>query len=131
MYLSKEIQAYHHSLNHSDQAICQLLFVEICRYLPEAEYKIWHRHPVWFLEGNPIVGYHKLKDCVRLLFWSGQSFEEEELQPEGSFKAAEYRYTDSKQVNTQKLKRWLKLSKKIQWDYKNIVKRRGKLERLK
>ena len=84
MYLSKEIQAYHQALSHSDQTICKLLFVEICRYLPDADYKIWHRHPVWFLDGNPIVGYSKLKDSVRLLFWSGQSFEVEDLQPEGS-----------------------------------------------
>ncbi|MBK6826633.1 MAG: DUF1801 domain-containing protein [Chitinophagaceae bacterium] len=131
MYLSKEIQAYHQALSHSDQTICKLLFVEICRYLPDADYKIWHRHPVWFLDGNPIVGYSKLKDSVRLLFWSGQSFEVEDLQPEGSFKAAEYRYTDATEVNTRQLKRWLGLSKKIQWDYKNIVKRKGKLERLK
>jgi hypothetical protein len=30
-----------------------------------------------------------------------------------------------------KLKRWLEKSEQIQWDYKNIVKRKGKLERLK
>jgi len=129
--MDKEILAYHRGLDKSDQEICEKLYEVICQQLPDAEHKIWHRHPVWFLEGNPIVGYHKLKDCVRLLFWSGQSFEEEELQPEGSFKAAEYRYTDSKQINTRKLKRWLNLSQKIQWDYKNIVKRKGKLERLK
>lgn len=129
--MDKAILAYHRSLGKSDQEICEKLYEAICLQLPDAEHKIWHGHPVWFLEGNPIVGYHKLKDCVRLLFWSGQSFEEDELQPEGSFKAAEYRYTDSKQVNIRKLKRWLNLSKKIQWDYKNIVKRKGKLERLK
>ena len=59
--------------------------------LPDAEQKIWHAHPVWFLNGNPIVGYSKLKECVRLLFWSGQSFDEPGLQKEGSFKAAEKR----------------------------------------
>jgi hypothetical protein len=32
-----------------------------------------------FLHGNPIVGYSKLKDCIRLLFWSGQSFDEPNL----------------------------------------------------
>jgi hypothetical protein len=83
------------------------------------------------LDGNPIVGYSKLKDSVRLLFWSGQSFEEEGLNPEGTFKAAEARYTSAKEVNKKDLKRWLGLSKKIQWDYKNVVKRKGKLERLK
>jgi len=99
--------------------------------LPDAENKIWHRHSVWFLEGNPIVGYHKLKDCVRLLFWSGQSFDEPGLKPEGSFQAADARYNSNDQIAAKDLKRWLKKAIEIQWDYKNIVKRKGKLERLK
>lgn len=129
--MNKDIRAYHKLLSKEDKAICELLYEEINNGLPEAESKIWHRHPVWFLDGNPIVGYHKLKDCVRLLFWSGQSFEEDGLAPEGSFKAAEARYTSATQVKPKDLKRWLKKSKTIQWDYKNIVKRRGVLERLK
>jgi len=129
--MNKDTQAYNNSLPDGDKAICNFLAKEISNNLPEAENKIWHRHPVWFLNGNPIVGYSKLKDCIRLLFWSGQSFDEEGLQPEGSFKAAEARYTDAKQINTKDLKRWLEKSKKIQWDYKNLVKRRGVLERLK
>ena len=67
--MDKEILAYHRGLDKSDQEICEKLYEVICQQLPDAEHKIWHRHPVWFLEGNPIVGYHKLKDCVRLLFW--------------------------------------------------------------
>ena len=122
--------AYNKSLSPNDEMICTLLSLEIDRNLPGAENKIWHRHPVWFLNGNPIVGYSKLKDCVRLLFWSGQSFDEPGLQREGSFKAAEARYTSKEQVNTRDLRRWLEKAKKIQWDYKNIVKRRGVLERL-
>lgn len=122
---------YNKSLSSEDQKICDLLAEEIDRGLPEAENKIWHAHPVWFLEGNPIVGYSKLKSCIRLLFWSGQSFEEDDLQNEGSFKAAEARYTAADQVNAKKLKRWLKKARDIQWDYKNIVRRKGRLERLK
>ena len=129
--MNKDVKAYNGTQSTSDKAICNLLAKEIDSHLPEAENKIWHRHPVWFLDGNPVVGYSKLKDSVRLLFWSGQSFDEEGLQPEGTFKAAEARYTDAKQVSTKDLKRWLKKSKEIQWDYKSIVKRRGKLERLK
>ena len=68
---------------------------------------------------------------MRLLFWSGQSFDEPTLQPEGKFKAAEMRYTSIEQVNTKDLKRWLKKCNTIQWDYKNLVKRKGVLERLK
>lgn len=108
-----------------------MLAKEIYEHLPEAEYKIWHAHPVWFLDGNPVVGYSKLKDCIRLLFWSGQSFDEKGLSNEGSFKAAEMRYTSADQVDKEDLKRWLGKARDIQWDYKNIVKRKGKLERLK
>lgn len=113
-----------------DRAICDRLAGEIDRGLPDAENRIWHAHPVWFLEGNPIVGYSKLKHNVRLLFWSGQSFEEEGLANEGSFKAAEARYTDASQVDAESLQRWLGKARDIQWDYKNIVRRKGKLERL-
>ena len=129
--MSEAIQSYNDGLSANDQAICNILSEEICRHLPEAENKIWHRHPVWFLDGNPVVGYHTLKNCVRLLFWSGQTFEEEALQKEGSFKAAEIRYTAADQVNVADLQRWLEKSRQIQWDYKNIVKRKGVLERLK
>lgn len=128
--MHKEIKSYNDSQSSTDKKICQKLALEIDRHLSEAESKIWHRHPVWFLNGNPIVGYSKLKDSVRLLFWSGQSFDEEGLKPEGTFKAAEARYTDVKQIDTDDLKRWLEKSQLIQWDYKNIVKRKGVLERL-
>jgi hypothetical protein len=128
--MNKDIAAYNNSQSKTDKEICDFLAEEIDKNLTKAESKIWHAHPVWFLDGNPIVGYSKLKDSVRLLFWSGQSFEEEGLKPEGSFKAAEARYTSVEQVNKKDLKRWLTKSKKIQWDYKNIVKRKGKLERL-
>ncbi len=128
--MHKDVQAYNDSESANDKAICDLLANEIDSNLPEADNKIWHAHPVWFLEGNPIVGYSKMKNSVRLLFWSGQSFEEEGLQPEGKFKAAEARYTSIDQINKEDLKRWLEKSKTIQWDYKNIVKRKGVLERL-
>ncbi|MCW5961919.1 MAG: DUF1801 domain-containing protein [Pyrinomonadaceae bacterium] len=124
------IRAYNESQAEADREICGRLEKEISKNLPEAESKIWHAHPVWFLDGNPIVGYSKLKDSVRLLFWSGQSFDEPALQNEGKFKAAEVRYTSAGQINSDDLKRWLKKAKDIQWDYKNIVKRKGVLERL-
>lgn len=129
--MNKDIQAYNNSQTAPEKAICELLMAEIDKHLPKAESKIWHAHPVWFLDGNPIVGYSKLKGGIRLLFWSGQSFEEDGLQNEGKFKAAEARYTSVEEVNTRDLKRWLKKGNDIQWDYKNIVKRKGVLERLK
>src|SRR5262245_61140040 len=107
---------YNKLLDPADQEICDQLAEQIDKHLPEAENKIWHAHPVWFLDGNPVVGYSKLKNCVRLLFWSGQSFQEEDLKPEGTFKAAEARYTAAKQVKKQILKRWLAKARDIQWD---------------
>ena len=129
--MNKDIQAYNDAQEGENREICNVLAQEICLHLPEAENKIWHAHPVWFLDGNPVAGYSKLKNCIRLLFWSGQSFDEDGLQKEGSFKAAEKRYTAAEQINKTDLKRWLEKSREIQWDYKNIVKRKGVLERLK
>lgn len=129
--MKNEIAKYNSLQTDSDKKICNLLYKIIDGNLPEAENKIWHAHPVWFLDGNPIVGYSKLKGSVRLLFWSGQSFDEEKLQKEGSFKAAEMRYSDINQIEETDLKRWIEKGKEIQWDYKNIVKRKGILIRLK
>ncbi len=126
-----DTQAYNDALEPAERAICDLLAKEIDRHLKGAENKVWHRHPVWFLDGNPIVGYSRMKNGVRLLFWSGQSFEEDGLEKEGTFKAAEVRFTAIEQVDTKKLRRWLAESRDVQWDYKNIVRRRGRLERLK
>ena len=122
---------YNASLPAAEQQIAAALASAIDRVLPEAENTIWHAHPVWFLDGNPVVGYSKLKACIRLLFWSGQSFDEPSLQAEGSFQAAEARYTDVGQIDVDELERWLLKARDIQWDYQNIVKRKGRLERLK
>ncbi len=129
--MNQEILSYNNSQADRDKETCNILSEAINKSFPEEESKLWHGHPVWFLAGNPIVGYSKLKDSVRLLFWSGQSFDEAGLLPEGSFKAAEARYTDKSQIVIGDLERWFKKAKEIQWDYKNIVKRRGVLERLK
>lgn len=129
--MEKEIRDYNRAQPDADKKICNKLAKIINETLPEAENKIWHAHPVWFLDGNPVVGYSKLKGSVRLLFWSGQTFEEEGLQKEGKFKAAEARYTSANEIDNESLVRWLEKSRDIQWDYKNIVKRKGELVRLK
>lgn len=126
-----DIKRYNQAQTPLERTICQFLAEQIDRHLPGAENKIWHAHPVWFLEGNPIVGYSKLKDCVRLLFWSGQSFTEKGLVKEGSFKAAEARFTAVEQIDAERLGKWLADARAIQWDYKNLVRRKGQLERLK
>lgn len=110
--------------------VCSHLARFIGEHLTGAESKVWHGGPVWFIDGNPIVGYWVRKDAVRLLFWSGQAFDEPKLEPEGKFKAAEARFDAETQLNERDLKRWLRKARARQWDYKNIVKRRGVLEKI-
>lgn len=130
--IAQDILDYNQSKEPQDQAICEILAREITRQLPDAENKIWHRHPVWFLDGNPIAGYDKLKAGVRLMFWSGADFDEDGLNQRGKkFKDASIFYTSAEEINVKDLKRWLAKSRDIQWDYKNIVKRKGRLVLLK
>jgi uncharacterized protein YdhG (YjbR/CyaY superfamily) len=128
----ESIHLYNGTQTADDKEICDLLATTIDGELTEAESKIWHAHPVWFLDGNPIVGYSKQKNGIRLMFWSGVSFEEEKLNVTGEkFKDASIFYSNIQQIDINDINRWLKKSREIQWDYKNIVKRKGKLERLK
>lgn len=129
--MNKDTKTYNDKLEPEDKKICDTLARLIDKMLPEAECKIWHAHPVWFLDGNPVVGYSNLKDAVRLLFWSGDSFEEPNLVSFGKFKSADIRYTSARQINKDDVSRWLEKARDIQWDYKNIVKRKGRLDRLK
>jgi uncharacterized protein YdhG (YjbR/CyaY superfamily) len=128
--MKSEIQAYNQSLKEVE--ICNKLANIINKHLRNAENKIWHSHPVWFIVGNPIVGYSKQKKGIRLMFWSGADFEEDNLNIRGEkFKDASIFYNSIEEINATDLKRWIEKSEKVQWDYKNIVKRKGKLERLK
>ncbi|MES2412116.1 MAG: DUF1801 domain-containing protein [Bacteroidota bacterium] len=130
--MNKEISNYNSSQNSSDKEICELLTTIINNELTEAESKVWHAHPVWFLDGNPVVGYSKQKPGIRLMFWSGADFNEKDLDVKGEkFKDASIFYNDVSEIKPEDLKTWLKKSREIQWDYKNIVKRKGQLERLK
>ena len=128
--MTPPLQHYNDNQTSDNKAICDLLLKEINRNLPDAQSKIWHAHPVWFIDGNPIVGYSVLKHAVRLLFWSGQSFDEPDLKPEGTFKAAEARYTSVDQVNTEALARWIAKSRDVQWNYRDIVRKKGQLDRI-
>lgn len=129
--INSDINLYHQQHTDIDVDIFKVLAKTIVSELPKAEGKVWHGHPVWFIDENPIVGYQAKKGVVHLLFWSGQSFEEEKLIPIGKFKAAEYLITSSKDIKMTVLKKWLKKSKSIQWDYKSLIKRKGTLIRLK
>lgn len=127
-----DIQTYNNSQSAENKLICDALAEQINLHLPEAENKIWHAHPVWFLDGNPIVGYSKQKKGIRLLFWSGKTFEETKLNVLGAkFKDASIFYNSVNEIDITDLKTWLQKAISIQWDYKNIVKRKGILERLK
>jgi len=130
--MNKEIKAYNDKQTSDDKEICDRLATIIDNELTEAESKIWHSHPVWFLDGNPIVGYSKQKAGIRLMFWSGVDFEEEQLCVRGEkFKDASIFYNNVSEIESKDLKRCLQKSRKIQWDYKNIVKRKGILEKFK
>lgn len=130
--MNQEIKNYNDKLTTADNEICNELATIINAELTNAESKIWHAHPVWFLDGNPIVGYSKQKKGVRLMFWSGADFEEANLNVKGvKFKDASIFYNNVSEIEKSDLKRWLMKAIAIQWDYKNIVKRKGQLERLK
>ncbi len=130
--MNKDIQRYNDLQTNSNKEICSLLASVIDEILAVAESKIWHTQPVWFINGNPIVGYSKEKRGIRLMFWSGADFGEEKLKPgTGKFKDASIFYNEVGEINISDLKRWLEKPEKIQWDYKNVVKRKGELVRLK
>ena len=129
--MNLDIADYNNNLTSADKEICELLANTINAGLDDAESKIWHAHPVWFLDGNPIVGYSKEKKGIRLMFWSGADFYEENLNVMGAkFKDASIFYNEATAINVTDVNRWLEKSRTIQWDYKNIVKRKGQLERL-
>lgn len=126
-----DITEYIESTTGDYRDVCELLQSELAKALPEAENKVWHAHPVWFLGGNPIVGYSVQKSGVRLMFWSGADFGEPLLEPgTGKFKDASIFYQTTDQVDIKDVARWCEKARRIQWDYKNIVKNKGKLERL-
>ena len=126
MTMQPEISHYNEAQQPELKAVCELLAEQIDNALPDAHSKIWHAHPVWFLNGNPIVGYSKQKRGIRLMFWSGADFDEVELKVLGEkFKSDSIFYNNISEINLSDLKRWLHKAQEIQWDYKNIVKRRS------
>lgn len=126
-----DIEAFNELQEEGDREICTMLAEIIDENLPDAESRIWHRHPVWFLDGNPTVGYSRQKAGLGLMFWSGADFGESGLTPgTGTFKDASKFYGSADEVDRAELERWLATSRRIQWDYKNIAKRKGRLDRL-
>ena len=119
--MNQEVKSFNDRQIREDQLICDRLGSILSELLADAEHKLWHRHPVWFLDGNPIVGYSKLKAGIRLMFWSGASFEEDKLKiGTGKFKDASIFYSSIEQIEENEIKRWVEKAREIQWDYKNI-----------
>lgn len=116
------ISAYHARQTAADQAICDHLRSRIDAALPDADSKLWHAHPVWFLADNPVVGYSRQKAGLRLMFWSGADFDESGLRPgTGKFKDASALFTAADQIDDTELRRWLDKARSIQWDYRNLM----------
>ena len=128
--MDASITNYNRAQHAEWQPICEKLAIEIDRGLEKAESKVWHGGPVWFIDGNPVAGFWVRKGHVQLLFWSGQSFEESGLAAEGKFKAAHAKFKSLDDIKSAELKRWLTKARRIQWDYRNIIKRKGRLEKL-
>ncbi|WP_374662501.1 DUF1801 domain-containing protein [Inhella sp.] len=129
--MQPDIASYHHALAPAHRALCDALAAAIGAHLSKAEGKLWHGHPVWFLDGNPIVGYSLQKPGVRLMFWSGADFDEPLLAVRGKkFKDASIFFNQLSELDPVALERWLALAARIQWDYKNIVRRKGRLARI-
>ena len=63
MPIHKDIRAYNKSQSAGDKRICDALAKAIDQHLPDAENKIWHRHPV--------VRCFRLRGQSSLLFLSG------------------------------------------------------------
>ena len=101
------IAGYNAAMPEPLQPVADWLAATIDAALPEAAAKVWHRTAVWFLSDNPVVGYAPRKAGVQLLFWSGQSFAEPGLKPEGKFKAAEAWLQTPGDVDPADLGRWL------------------------
>lgn len=104
--------------------IADLFCEAVTELLPDASGKVWHGHPVWFLDGNPIVGYHLQKGTMKVLFWSGQSFDEPDFVPVGKFTAAGFSIPEPADFGAYDWETLLGKARDIQWDYGNLPKNR-------
>jgi hypothetical protein len=125
--ISADIQEYNTSLEASHREIAQTLCDLISKSLPNAEGKVWHGHPVWFIDGNPILGYSLKKAGIEVLFWSGKSFATAGLRPVGKYQAAGIAIDSLGDVA--KVSTFMADALSVQWNYKDLPKLR-KLEKL-
>lgn len=122
-----DILEYNQALAGTQQAIAEQLAHLFAASLPTAEARVWHGHPVWFLDGNPVCGYSLKKAGLEVLFWSGKSFKTAGLRPIGKYQAAGISVETAADVA--KVATFMAETQSIQWDYKNLPKLR-KLEKL-
>lgn len=125
MKVGQDILDYQSELSDADAEIGEAIIKLILKLLPNAEGKVWHGHPVWFIDGNPIVGYSLKKSGIEVLFWSGQSFKFEGLRAIGKFKAAGIAVPTIQDLNKKSMKAWLAEAVAVQWDYQNLPKKRA------
>lgn len=121
------VAEYNEQLAPEFRELADQLAKSFKKQVPQAEAKVWHGHPVWFIEGNPVFGYSLKKAGLEVLFWSGKSFKKAGLKPIGKYQAAGISISTKSDVEV--LKDWLQESAAIQWDYKNLPKKRA-LEKL-
>ena len=129
MKLGQDVLNYQDGLSEDEAEIGAALIKLISKAMPKAEGKVWHGHPVWFIDGNPVVGYSLKKAGIEVLFWSGQSFKLEGLRAIGKFKAAGIALPTIRDLNKKSMTAWLAEAVAIQWDYQNLPKKRS-LEKL-
>jgi uncharacterized protein YdhG (YjbR/CyaY superfamily) len=117
--IAKETIASYISAQRPELAtVCRLLCKEIDATLPMSGMMIYHGMPVWFIAGNPVVGFGiNAKKKVNLLFWNGQAFKEPDLEAVGKFHAAQVQFSDVEEIDRKKLKKWLKKAGKDIWDF--------------
>lgn len=112
------VSAYEKKQKPELAAVCKLLRQEIDGTLPMSGAKIYHSMPVWFIAGNPVVGFNvNAKKKVNLLFWNGQAFKDPDLEAVGKFYAAQVQFSDVEEIDKKKLKKWLKKAGKDIWDF--------------
>jgi hypothetical protein len=105
------------------RAMCDLLRGLIDAALPKkATSKVWHGHPVWSIDENPVVGYSATKKSVKLLFWNGQAFDDPALKPVGKYRAAEAEFREASEIDPKVVGRWLKKSKADVFDSQTFFK---------
>lgn len=117
-----DIQVYNSKLTDFHREIADGLCAVMSAELSGAEGKVWHGHPVWFLEGNPVVGYSLKKSGIEVLFWSGQSFKWPGLRAVGKFQAAAIAIDSKDEIAT--LLEFMPEALAIQWNYKDLPKLR-------